>query len=218
MIDPSIQARIDSASANRREQIAQASDSLATLLKVMADLRGPDGCPWDAEQSLASLRQYIREEADEVCEALDKIMWYEEDLRRVHGLNPSDPTPLGDADKARTAVKGLTIAHHPHRADFKSTASATGAPLPEVLSTEQRQHLDGLYAALQDEMGDFLLQSAFLGEILTAMGREGIEKSLELIVEKLVRRHPHVYGDREVADSSEVLANWEEIKRSERNS
>lgn len=217
MIDPRIQARLDAAYAGRREQVDASGNALATLVKMMADLRGPGGCPWDAEQSLASLRQYVREEAAEVVEALDKIIWYEEELRRVYGLNSSNPTPPGEADKARTDKKGLTIAHHPHHPDFNPATSATGAPLPEALNNVQREHLDSLYTALADELGDLMLQGAFIGDILHAMGRGGVDRSLELIVEKLIRRHPHIYGDRQVADSAEVLANWEEIKRRERD-
>jgi len=47
------------------------------------------------------------------------------------------------------------------------------------------------------------------------MGRPGVGHSLELLIAKLIHRHPHVYGDREVIDSAEVLRNWEEIKRAE---
>ena len=124
--------------------------------------------------------------------------------------------PPEATDKARNAKKGHTIAHHPHRPDFDSRNSASGAPLPGNLSAGDRERLDSLYDALFDELGDVMLQGAFLGEILTAMGRGGLERGLEHICEKLIRRHPHVYGDREVSGSAEVLNNWEEIKKQER--
>lgn len=216
MLDPSTRERLNSACADRVEEIAQAETSFGDLLQIMAHLRSPEGCPWDAEQSLASLRQYIREESGEVCEAIDNILEYENELRSEYGIAAADPAAPDGADKARTDKKGHTIAHHPHRSDFDPIASASGAPLPVDLTPGQQKRLSALYSAMQDEVGDFMLQGAFLGDILTAMGRGGIDTSLQLIIAKLIRRHPHVYGGREVADSAEVLSNWEEIKRSER--
>ena len=212
-----INQRLQSAASGRLEQFSQAKSNLERLLSIMADLRSPGGCPWDAEQSLASLRQYVREEADEVCEAIDNILAFEDELRTSNGMSGADPTPPEQTDQARNARKGHTIAHHPHRPDFNSLNSASGAPLPVELSSADKARLDSLYAALFDEMGDVMLQGAFLGEILTAMGRGGLERGLNCICEKLIRRHPHVYGDREVSGSAEVLNNWESIKKQERS-
>lgn len=195
---------------------AAAAGRFADLQKLMADLRGPQGCPWDREQSLASLRQYVREEADEVCQAIDAVLAYEAGLREQAGLAPANPAPPAGDDTARTPKKGWTISHHPHQPDFCATASASGAPLPADLSPQAQHELGQLYAELGSELGDLLLQSAFMGDILLGMGRPGVDAFLEAIIAKLIRRHPHVYGDGAAANSAEVLVNWERIKQTER--
>ncbi len=215
MPTPEIERRWREAVRGRADEIEAAGASFTDVLRLMAHLRSADGCPWDREQSLASLRQYVREEADEVCEAIDRILALEEELRHRHGQPPADPSPPAGQDKARTSKKGHTIGHHPHRDDFDAAVSASGAPLPAELTAEQQRELDGLYRELYKELGDLLLQAAFQGDILHAMGRPGVGHSLELLIAKLIHRHPHVYGDREVIDSAEVLRNWEEIKRAE---
>lgn len=216
MITPEIEARWQKAIIGREEQAVAAVHAFGNLVRLMADLRSPSGCPWDGEQSLASLRQYVVEEAGEVCEAIDAVLCKEAAIREAAGLPAADPTPPEDEDKARTATKGLSIAHHPHHASFDPTASAAGAPLPSMISEEEKAELDKLYASLFKEMGDLLLQAVFLGDILQAMGRGGVDRAAEAIVNKLIHRHPHVYGNTEAQDSAEVLKNWEIIKQAER--
>lgn len=216
MIDPSIRERWEAAAVGKAEVIASAALHFADLLKLMADLRSPLGCPWDREQSLASLRQYVLEEAGEVCHAIDAILECEAGLREQAGLAPANPGPPEDEDKARTATKGLSIAHHPHHPDFNPAASASGAPLPQSSGAETGAELTGLYAHLVEELGDLLLQSAFMGDILLSMGRPGVDAMLQAILAKLIRRHPHIYGDFVAPDSAAVLANWERIKQAER--
>lgn len=116
------------------------------LVGVMRRLLAPDGCPWDREQSFATLRKYVLEEACEVIDAIDS----------------------GD------------------------------------------RH------ALKEELGDLLLQIVFQAELARAEGAFGIDDVAEGIVEKLVRRHPHVFGDVTVSGSSEVLTNWEKLKAEEK--
>lgn len=116
------------------------------LLDIMRRLRAPDGCPWDREQTHASLRPHLLEEAAEAVDALG------------HG---------SDAD-------------------------------------------------VVEELGDVLLHIAFhavIGEEEGAYGYDDIEAA---IVRKLVRRHPHVFADREVDGAEDVVANWEAIKAEER--
>jgi NTP pyrophosphatase (non-canonical NTP hydrolase) len=216
MYPDNVTARWKAASAGREEQIAEATQRFGDLVRLMADLRGPGGCPWDREQSLASLRQYVLEEAAEVCEAIDKLVAFEEKLRSQQGMTADNPAPPESEDKARTATKGLSIAHHPHQPGFDPAVSASGNRLP-LLSSEQEAERDDLYAALTSELGDLLLQSVFMEDILLAMGRPGVEGALEAIVTKLIRRHPHVYGEAEAASSAEVLSNWEKIKQAERS-
>lgn len=218
MVTPQIMQRWRTAMRGRGRELEQSAQRFANLLGLMAHLRSPDGCPWDREQSLASLRQYIQEEAGEVVSAIDHVLEIEAQLRQAHGAPAASPEPPEGEDRARTDKKGHTIAHHPHRTDFDAAHSASGAPLPDQLTDAERQELDNAYAHLSEEIGDLLLQSAFLGDILQGMGRPGVGRSLQLIVNKLIHRHPHVYGDREVADSAEVLKNWEAIKRAERSS
>ncbi len=116
------------------------------LAAVQARLRGPDGCPWDREQTHASLRTYLIEEAYEVLEALES----------------------GD---------------------------------------------DGKFA---EEMGDLLLQIVFHSQIAKEEGRFEVSDVIREVHDKMVRRHPHVFGEKRAKDSAEVLKNWEQLKKEER--
>ncbi len=116
------------------------------LIDVVRRLRGPDGCPWDREQTPESLRGCLLEEAYEVLDALD-------------------------------------------RADT---------------------------ADVRDELGDLLLQIVFQADMAAKAGGFGIDDVIEGIVAKMIRRHPHVFGDAVVADTAEVLRNWSRIKTAER--
>lgn len=116
------------------------------LLDTLRVLRSPEGCPWDRDQTHASLRPYLLEEAAEAVDA----------------LSASDDS--------------------------------------EVVS----------------ELGDVLLQVAFHAVIAGEEGRYGYADIENAIVEKLVRRHPHVFGEVKVEDADEVVRNWQAIKRGER--
>lgn len=124
----------------------QDGTTLARLVQVMQRLLAPDGCPWDREQSLESLRKYVLEEACEVIDAIDS----------------------GDR------------------------------------------------AALREELGDLLLQVVFQAELARREGAFAIDDVVEGIVDKLVSRHPHVFGDLEAKDADEVLVNWEKLKAKEK--
>ena len=65
-------------------------------------------------------------------------------------------------------------------------------------------------------MGDLLLQVALLAQIAAEKGHFRLPDVIAHIVDKLIRRHPHVFGDVQVSGTDEVLANWEAIKRAER--
>ncbi len=69
---------------------------------------------------------------------------------------------------------------------------------------------------LREELGDLLLQIVFMARIARENGWFDIDDVSRGIADKMVRRHPHVFGDREVASADEVVRNWEEIKRGER--
>ena len=124
----------------------QKGQSLPQLVEIMQRLLAPDGCPWDREQTLETLRPYVVEEAHEVVDAIDR-----------------------------------------------------GAP-----------------EELREELGDLLLQIVFQAELARAQGWFGPDDVVRAICEKLVRRHPHVFGDEKVSGTAEVLANWEQIKAKEK--
>src|SRR6266852_4975890 len=118
------------------------------LVAVQGRLRGPNGCPWDREQTHQSLRTYLIEEAYEVLEALES----------------------------------------------------------------------GNDAKFAEEMGDLLLQIVFHSQIAREEGRFTVAEVIREIHDKMIRRHPHVFGKTHAKDSDEVLRNWEQIKAEERRS
>lgn len=126
------------------------SQPLDELISVMARLRAPGGCPWDREQTYASLSQYLLEEAYETFDAIQE----------------ADQT--GD------------ITH------------------------------------LKEELGDLLLQVVFHSTIATEKGDFTIDDVAAGITQKLVLRHPHVFGDAKLERAEDVLDNWDKLKADER--
>ncbi len=116
------------------------------LVGIMARLRGPNGCPWDRQQTPQSLRPYLLEEAYETLEAID----------------------AGSADR------------------------------------------------LREELGDLLLQVVFHAQMASDAGQFTIGDVVAGLAEKLIRRHPHVFGDARVNGPDAVVTRWEEIKKEER--
>ena len=70
---------------------------------------------------------------------------------------------------------------------------------------------------MEEELGDLLLQVVFHSQLAKERGAFDFEKVAARIGDKLLHRHPHVFGDLKVKDSSQVLANWEQIKRAEKH-
>ena len=95
---------------------------------------------------------------------------------------------------------------------FDSITKYTVEETYEVL--EAIEHRD--WEELPGELGDLLLQVLFYAEMAEEAGHFSIDTVLETLSEKLVRRHPHVFGEVEAGTSQEVLKNWEAIKRQER--
>jgi tetrapyrrole methylase family protein/MazG family protein len=122
-----------------------AGTRFVSLLSLMARLRAEGGCPWDREQTRASLRPHVLEEAYEVVQAIDE---------------------------------------------------------------GSRDHL-------VEELGDLLFQVVFQSQLGAETGEFTMEDVLERLCDKMTRRHPHVFGDRPVADAREALAQWERIKQAE---
>jgi MazG family protein len=81
----------------------------------------------------------------------------------------------------------------------------------EALAAIDSDDLD----ALKDELGDVLLQVVFHSEIAQEEGAFDVDDVTDSLIAKLVRRHPHVFGEVEVSGADEVLANWEKLKASE---
>ena len=117
------------------------------LLRIMARLRAPDGCPWDREQDHKSLRWHAVEEVYELLDAIDS----------------------GDDHE------------------------------------------------MEEELGDLLLQVVFHCQLAQERGAFNFERVARHISDKLLRRHPHVFGNIKVKDVDQVWANWEKIKRAEKH-
>ncbi|MEI7704240.1 MAG: nucleoside triphosphate pyrophosphohydrolase [Deltaproteobacteria bacterium] len=138
--------------------MSRTASAVERLVAIMARLRGPDGCPWDREQTLATLRPYVLEETYEVLEAID----------------------AGDPEAHR------------------------------------------------EELGDLLLQIVFQARLAEEEGRFDFAGVADAISEKLLSRHPHVFGDGareaddrpgptapDVRDADGVLKQWAALKRKE---
>jgi len=141
------------------------ADAYGALLALSRRLRGPGGCPWDAEQTHHSLTRYLLEEAYEVVDAIEAL--------------PAD-APDG----------------------------AAGGAMVDAAT----------WAALADELGDLLFQVVFhavLAEEADAFTATDIAQGIH---DKLVRRHPHVFGDVDAVTAGDVVRNWEQIKKDERGS
>jgi len=115
------------------------------ILHIMQQLRGPGGCPWDREQTHASLLTSFTEELYEFIEAAE----------------------------------------------------------------------DGNDAAMRDELGDLLLHIVFQAQIAAERGAFTIADVLDGLADKLIRRHPHVFGSAKADSAAEVLHNWEQLKKQE---
>lgn len=122
------------------------NSAIDDLLKVMAKLRSPKGCPWDRQQDHMTLRWHAVEEVYELMDAIES------------------------------------------RDDHE----------------------------LEEELGDLLLQVVFHCQLAKEREAFDFNRVARRITEKLIRRHPHVFGTTKVKDVDEVWANWEKIKRAEK--
>lgn len=120
-------------------------NAFTKLLDVATILLGPNGCPWDQEQTLLTLQPYLLEEAHELVDAIDS----------------------SDALK------------------------------------------------MKEELGDFIYTAIFVAKLAEKQELFTLEDSLNAIREKLIRRHPHIFGEVKVTGSEDVMRNWEEIKMKE---
>jgi MazG family protein len=122
--------------------------AFSDLVAVCRRLRGPDGCPWDREQTLESMTPYLVEEAVEAGEA------------------------IGDGDVDHTV----------------------------------------------EELGDLAFLALFCLELSGERGQPGIAEGFERAAAKLIRRHPHVYGENAgIGDGDAAYRQWQEIKKTEKD-
>ncbi len=128
------------------EMAERAGEKFAELVRVMARLRGPGGCPWDRKQTFETIKAYLLEETYEVMDAIDVKDW------------------LG----------------------------------------------------VSEELGDLLLQPVFLAEMANEQGLFSIADALDGINQKLIRRHPHIFGDALAETADDVKQRWDEIKKQEK--
>ncbi len=119
------------------------------LVTLMTQLRSPAGCPWDREQTYATLAPMLLEEAYEAFEAVEEAR-------------------------------------------------------------------EGRPADLRDELGDLLFQIVFYAQVAGERGDFTIDDVTDTVHAKMVRRHPHVFGDARAETTTEVLRNWEAIKAKEK--
>lgn len=126
------------------------SKNFDELVSVMARLRAPGGCPWDREQTYASLAQYLLEETYETFDAIQEA----DETGETHNL--------------------------------------------------------------KEELGDVLLQVVFHSTIAAERGDFTIDEVVKGVSEKLILRHPHVFGDKNLETATDVLNNWDELKKAER--
>lgn len=125
----------------------EAGEKFQELVRVMAHLRAPGGCPWDRKQSFDTIKSYLLEETYEVIDAIDRRDWN----------------------------------------------------------------------GLAEELGDLLLQPVFFAEMAAEDGLFTVSDSLDAINQKLIRRHPHVFGEATAETPEDVKQRWEEIKKQEKD-
>ncbi len=142
MSSKQISAEQVSAQGGAAEAFAEAAAVLARLRRV------PDGCPWDLEQTLDSIKPHTLEEVYEVFDAIDRRAWDE----------------------------------------------------------------------LRDELGDLLLQVLFYAQIAKDEGHFTMEDVARGLSAKLLRRHPHVFGEAVAATAEDVISTWDAVKREEKSS
>jgi MazG family protein len=94
---------------------------------------------------------------------------------------------------------------------YKDIAPHTLEETYEVIEAIEREDYD----SLREELGDFIMQALFYAQIATEEKRFTIQDVIEKITEKLIHRHPHVFGETKVDGSSQVLKNWEQLKKKE---
>ena len=139
--------------------------------------------------------------------------------RRSRPRRAASPTGVAEAERAAAAVRELDELTRRLRVecpwdreqDERSIVPHTVEEAYELADAAQR----GDDAKLLDELGDVLFQVHFLSLLLEERGAGGLADVADHCRTKLIRRHPHVFGEVEVEGAAEVLRNWDQIKRGE---
>lgn len=131
---------------NRQLDINEILRLFKSLVEIVEKLRGPDGCPWDKEQTQRTLTQYAIEEAFELADAIES----------------------------------------------------------------------GNQTEIKEELGDFLFQVVLQAQVAADEGHFDISEVIATLNEKMLRRHPHVFGDVTVGSTEDVWKNWEKTKAKEK--
>src|SRR5690625_4047563 len=133
------------------------------------------------------------------------------------------PAPDGAADRARgSRVLDLVEVMDVLRRECPWDAAQTHSSLAKYLIEEAYETLEtieqGDWPTLREELGDVLLQVVFHARVAEERGADGftVDDVAAALVDKLTRRHPHVFGGTEVEGADDVRANWETIKAAER--
>ncbi len=90
------------------------------------------------------------------------------------------------------------------------------AEVLEAIQTLENEDQNPNYEALAEELGDVLLQVMLHAQIASESGNFNIDDVLRILIDKLIRRHPHVFGDSDASSVDEVVAQWERIKAEEK--
>lgn len=195
----------------------EAGEAFAHLVGLQERLLAEGGCPWDREQTLASLRRYVVEEAAEVVAAIDRLLAVEAEMRTARGLPAANSSPPAGASADAHDEKS-TQAHHPAREDFDPGESASGAPLGKgSLPPELEQKWARAKAELCEEIGDLLMQPVFEAKLAERLGYFTLVDAIDGIYRKLVRRHPHIFAQEHAESPQDVLERWNAIKQHEKN-
>ena len=123
-------------------------EKIDELIRLSEILLGPNGCPWDKEQTFDSLKKYILEESHEVVQAIDVKDWEN----------------------------------------------------------------------LKEELGDVLYNIIFLTKLAEKSKKFDFTDVVEGICKKIIRRHPHIFGDRKAETAEDVKKVWAEVKKEEKKS
>ncbi len=102
--------------------------------------------------------------------------------------------------------------------DKKQTLKTLIPKLREEVDELIRAIEDLDYSAIQEELGDLLLLVMFFSKITSKEGKFDIEDVIGGLIDKLKRRHPHVFGDKKLNSTQEIIANWNKIKKEEKES